>query len=91
MKISLIQMDVCYKNKAENLERLRHFLRSADDLGDLVLLPELFTTGYLFETPTEIHALSETTTDGATVKALQALATEYNLSLIHISEPTRPY
>jgi len=82
MKITLLQMDVCYKNKDKNINKLRSMLGSAGDVGDMVLLPELFSTGYVFSDPSEIHELSEVIVGGHTLNELQALASEFDTTLV---------
>jgi len=82
MKISLAQLDVCYKNKVENIRQLRHLLATSSDLGEIILLPELFSTGYIFDTSQEIHELSETITDSTIIADLQIIATEYKITIV---------
>jgi len=82
MKISLLQMDVCYKNKKQNINKLRRMLESATEIGEMVLLPELFSTGYVFSDPSEIHALAEVIVGGYTLSELQALASEFDTLLV---------
>lgn len=48
MQISIAQIDVSYKNRDRNLNSVRSLLSSAETVGDVVLLPELFSTGYIF-------------------------------------------
>jgi len=48
VKITTVQMNVSYKNRSENIAIVRALLNGANSLGDVVLLPELFSTGYLF-------------------------------------------
>lgn len=82
MKITTVQMDVNYKNKTENIATVRKLLNEADSLGEVVLLPELFSTGYLFNDPSEIHALSESLDDSQTLRDLQAIATLYDVLIV---------
>ncbi len=82
MKITLLQMDVCYKNKQKNINKLRRMLGAATEIGDMVLLPEMFLTGYLFNDPYEIHELSEVISDSDTMTELQRLASEFDTLLV---------
>ncbi|OAN17990.1 carbon-nitrogen hydrolase [Photobacterium jeanii] len=82
MNISIVQMDVVYKNKAENIAKLSNMLEAADKVGELVLLPELFSTGYIFNSPEEIHALCEDYTNSLTITALTQLASAHNTTIV---------
>ncbi|GIC75683.1 carbon-nitrogen hydrolase family protein [Moritella sp. F3] len=82
MKITTVQMNVSYKNKTENIAAVSTLLNDADSLGEVVLLPELFSTGYLFNDPSEIHTLSESLDDSQTLLALQGLATLHNVLIV---------
>lgn len=83
MDITLVQPDVCYKNKKENLNKLGALLERCDYVGDAVLLPELFTTGYLFEQPKEIHQLAETLSNSSeTVSYLTRLAQKFQTTFV---------
>lgn len=55
LQISLIQMDIHLGQPQENFERAAAFTSEAAHLGsDLVLLPELWVTGYALERVTEL-------------------------------------
>lgn len=82
MKISIAQLDVSYKNKTNNLQKIRELLSSEESVGDLVLLPELFSTGYIFNDPAEIHELSESYDRSETIQSLSMLAQEYNTLIV---------
>jgi predicted amidohydrolase len=67
------------EDKTKNIEKVRGFLEGAK--ADLVVLPELFATGYLFESREELAKLAEEA-DGPTVTALKGLSTEFNTALV---------
>ncbi len=46
MKISLIQFDILWENKQGNFERLSDILGGVPEGTDLVILPEMFNTGF---------------------------------------------
>ncbi|MFZ2340696.1 MAG: amidohydrolase [Bacteroidales bacterium] len=46
MKISLIQFDILWEDKQGNFERLSEMLGGVPDTTDLVILPEMFNTGF---------------------------------------------
>ena len=85
--------------KEENLFHMETLLRKAMESHpdtQLIIFPELAVTGY--QCGKNFKDLAETATINSTsVKKMSALAKEfhvhivYGLSLIHISEPTRPY
>lgn len=76
MRISLIQSDIVWANKAENLQFFEQKIRSLADKSDLVVLPEMFTTGFC----TDALQLAETI-EGETVQKVQQWAVKYQLSI----------
>lgn len=46
MRISLIQTDIVWENKKENLTRIEGKIQNLQGKTDLVVLPEMFTTGF---------------------------------------------
>jgi omega-amidase len=76
MRISLIQDTIAWADKAANLQRTGEQLASLAGQTDLVVLPEMFTTGFCTD---ELH-LAETM-DGDTVKTLRAWALKYQLAI----------
>src|SRR5690606_7815603 len=46
MKIALLQLDTLWEDKAANLENVTELIGSLPDDVDLVVLPEMFTTGF---------------------------------------------
>ncbi|MGR5129885.1 carbon-nitrogen hydrolase family protein [Photobacterium swingsii] len=82
MEISLIQTDVFYKDKAKNIEWVAEALASCERVGDIVVLPELFSTGYIFESPLDIQALCESYDTSPTISALSRLAAKYGTTIV---------
>ncbi len=66
-------------DKTKNIEKIRGFLEGTK--ADIIVLPELFATGYLFESRDELVRLAETP-DGPTVSALKDLSKEFNTALV---------
>lgn len=56
--------------------------RAADNGAGLIVLPELATTGYVFNTREEAFAHAESVPDGPTVELLSGLARERDLYLV---------
>lgn len=46
MKISLIQSDILWENKPGNFEKLRSQISSSKIVTDIIVLPEMFNTGF---------------------------------------------
>lgn len=67
------------EDKIKNVEKIRGFLEGTK--ADLIVLPELFATGYLFESREELARLAEDDA-GPTVTALKALSREFNTALV---------
>lgn len=46
LRIGLLQMDLAWENPEKNRKRIGEILSGASDLPQLILLPEMFTTGF---------------------------------------------
>lgn len=73
MKVAAVQMNIAFSRVSQNVERAIDLIRSTD--ARLIVLPELFNTGYMFDSPEEILAFSEET-DGFTVREISKIAKE---------------
>lgn len=78
MIIGAIQLDVIGKNKAANLDKIQRLLNQR---ADLVVLPELFSTGYFFDSREELIAMAEAVPGGYTTNRLCQIATEKDCHL----------
>ena len=76
MRISQIQDTIFWADKAGNLQKTGEKLASLAGQTDLVVLPEMFTTGFCTN---ELH-LAETL-DGETVKTLRFWAVKYQMAI----------
>lgn len=76
MRISILQTDTTWEDKEDNLKRLRNKLEKLRGETDIVLLPEMFSTGFSMQS----QALAEPV-DGYTISTLQSWAKEYNIAL----------
>lgn len=76
MRITLIQTDIAWEDKLENLRRLHLRLKELKGETDLVVLPETFTTGFSMN----VEQLAEPMT-GPTIKQLQQWASQYGTAL----------
>lgn len=83
MRLCLYQPELVYGDPAANLQRFVDCLAAQENLADaLVLLPELFTTGYVFEDRAALLPLAEPIPDGPICRSLAALAQQYGLTLV---------
>lgn len=76
MRITLIQTDIAWEDKQENLRRLRIYLEKLGGQTDLIVLPETFTTGFSMNT----ERLAEPLT-GSTISLLQQWSSKYGIAL----------
>jgi len=79
MQIGFIQFKVAFGQKNENIERVTEFILKRD--ADLWVLPELFNSGYLFSSFSELNALAEPVPDGQTIRTLTQLARDHRTHL----------
>ena len=78
MKIAALQMDITWHDRAANHEKARRMSTEAKEAGaDVVVLPEMFSTGFSMETSVTPEPL-----DGATPDLLRSLARELNLVVV---------
>ena len=81
MKAAFYQFTPSFGKKEENIAKVISAVKDAD--LDLLVLPELFATGYQFTSTDEVAELSEPIPDGSTTKTLSDLSKEkgiYNLA-----------
>ena len=74
MKIGFVQFKPLFGEIDGNLERVEKLIMQTD--ADLLVLPELFSTGYLFRSKQEALSLSEEVPQGKTTQALCEFARE---------------
>ncbi|PMG32940.1 carbon-nitrogen hydrolase [Vibrio splendidus] len=82
VSITLIQLEVEYKNKPKNIALVSELLEAETTVGDITLLPELFTTGYIFNDAAEIHELSEDFNNSPTIDSLTLLAAKHQTLIV---------
>lgn len=71
MRAHLVQLDIAWEDRQANFAKTTALLRSASvNPGDLVVLPEMFDTGFSFDLPRTNDA------DGRTLRYLQELSRE---------------
>jgi len=80
IKVGFIQTQPVFGNLKENLAQLENCL--INSTADLVVLPELFTTGYQFKDRDEARQLAEPVPEGPTTEFLLELARFRKVTLI---------
>ena len=81
MKLSLFQFDPVKGDIEANLATVEAAMGEAAE-SDLLVLPELFATGYFFDSTEQAHALAEPVPDGPTTRALERWARETGASIV---------
>jgi len=76
LRISVIQTQIQWEDKAGNLRRFEYLLRKLNGQTHLAVLPEMFTTGFSMRA----EELAEST-DGETVMTLKRWASTYNMAI----------
>ena len=82
VKIASIQMEPRFGDKKENLNRILNMINEAADNGaNVIVLPELCNTGYMFNSLEEAISLSEEIPAGPTSQTWIKVAKERNIFL----------
>ena len=76
LKISIVQTDIAWENKQENLRMLREKLHALRGTTEIVVLPEMFSTGFTMKSREFAEPVS-----GITVRILKELAADFQLAL----------
>jgi len=74
LKITLIQSSLFWENKEKNLEQFSDKIDSVKEPTDLIILPEMFTTGFSMNTKTLAEPLNGATLSWLKKKAVQKSA-----------------
>jgi len=78
--VGLVQYAPAFGRKAENLAAVEALLQ--DVRADLVVLPELFATGYLFRDAAEAYELAEPVPDGPTCRTLRDWSRRWDMAIV---------
>ncbi|WP_291527807.1 amidohydrolase [Bacteroides sp. UBA939] len=76
MRVTLLQTDIVWEDKQENLRRLRKKLETLRGATEVVVLPETFSTGFTMDT----QRLAEPAS-GETITLLRQWAAEFRLAI----------
>jgi len=80
VKIAVYQFAPEFGNKEKNLRKIEEAAQTTD--ADLLVLPELCTTGYQFISGTEVNELCEPIPDGPTVQRWEQICKEKGMVLV---------
>ena len=80
MIVSLLQTNPKFGDVEANLNDAEQTVGETG--ADLVVLPELFATGYLFESTDDVLALAESIPDGPTVRRIERWARETGATIV---------
>lgn len=81
-RIGFLQFEPVFGDVAGNLARIEAALEPARGGADLLVLPELATTGYNFVSRQELASLAEPVPDGPSTRRLTALAARLGAHLV---------
>ena len=76
LRVSILQTDIVWENKQDNLRRLREKFETLRGATEIVVLPETFSTGFSMNT----SQLAEPVT-GETITTLRQWATEFQFAI----------
>ena len=77
LSIHLIQVDLAWENKEENVKTFQREIEKLPDSADLVILPEMFSTGFTMK-----PELVAETMNGKTVEWMKEMATKFDIALV---------
>jgi 5-aminopentanamidase len=80
MKAGFYQFDPLFGETENNVARVAHALEGAE--SGLMVLPELFATGYQFATGAEVARLSEEVPEGFITRALVELSRRHDMFIV---------
>lgn len=75
-RVSLVQSDISWENRAENLSRYEKRLRRLRGKTDLAILPETFTTGFSMQ----VEALADEM-EGETIRTVRRWAKDFGFAI----------
>ncbi len=86
VKVACIQFLPVFGDKDANLSAMARDIRKAAHLGaEIVVLPELADSGYVFNTAPELAGLAEAIPGGRSAESLIALARELGIHIVSAS------
>lgn len=80
LKVAALSLDVVWTDRDENIYAVRRALKNVAPDTDIVVLPELFTTGFITD-PDTVSRMAEDWDTSDTVEQLRAIAAKFNMAL----------
>ncbi len=80
LRVVMIEDNIAWGNKKANLEQLKRNMRNIPEDTDLVVLPEMFTTGFITDDRERALELGERNT-GETMSYLSRMAKHYGVAI----------
>ncbi len=77
LKVAIIQADLVWENPAENRKQLTYKVNAISDSVDLIILPEMFTSGFTMNASTVAETM-----DGTTINWLKDLAQQKQAAIM---------
>ncbi|MDR2089761.1 MAG: nitrilase family protein [Clostridiales Family XIII bacterium] len=83
VKVASVQMNCEMGEKEKNVQKtIDKISEAASNGAKLIVLPEMITTGYIFNTRDEVAGMAERIPDGGTVKKWEAVAKDKDVYII---------
>ena len=76
MRVTLLQTDIVWEDKQENLRLLRRKLKALRGVAEIVVLPETFSTGFSMDSRRLAEPVS-----GVTIATLRQWAAEFQFAI----------
>ena len=80
LKVALFPQEIFWKDKASNIDTLIRLMPTIHPETDLLILPEMFSTGFVTGDKEEVRALAERNT-GKTIDLIKELASQYGFAI----------
>ena len=80
LRVAIVESDICWADKEQNLARVAEAMRRLPDDTDVVVLPEMFSTGFIADDADLAQQLAERGT-GDTIQRLKAMANERSVAI----------
>lgn len=80
ISLAVLQFNPVYRNPEKNYQLIEKYLSSQENC--LIVLPELCTTGYLFESVEDLRDIAEEIPNGSFVELLSSIAKNKNLVIV---------
>jgi predicted amidohydrolase len=84
MKLGFVQMDPRLLDVEGNIDKALRLIGTKK--ADLIVLPELFNTGYNFRNRREVESVAERVPDGQTTQALKDFSKEHGMVVAGVAE-----